>query len=431
MKIRTKLVSAGAAVGLLASYSMVSLPQVGAADDGSLTVPLACSGSDENTQALIDAGLGGELSIGMKVTPDADNPESASNGEVVPVSFKIETELSDELRGLAVDVLGVDELSIVDFNLGISASGGGVGGPYMATPDEFTVSLNPYVSPVTNASGDVTISDASEVTVFSIDNPTTFSVVIEPPEGSDGERAQLNLTCDAESGFFFGAINGEAPEPPSTTTTTAAPTTTTTIDTSAQTDSNVLATVCSFTATGNGRDITSVVQKQMGSSTIAVNLKVDATTPKQLGSGQSGDVSFSVSMPMDANTQAMAKNPAFKVSAISLTNINLQIQANGGGQGGPYRVLWNGTDSYTADLTTFTSPSGSASGKISITDSSVPTYFTVVNPLTYTTTVTTGILGTIQMNMNCDVQVKGFGAINGSAPAAAPTPAPAAARFAG
>lgn len=437
MRLRTKLISAGAAVGMLASYSMVSLPQVGAADDGSVIVPLTCVGADEDTQALLDAGLDGVLKLSMKVTPDQTNPANANTGDVVDVAFDVDTILDQSLVDLAMDVLGVDMLTIKDFAVGVVAQGGGHSGPFTSTPSQFDVQLDPLSAPTVSVSGQVTIDDEGEPTVFSLGGQTTFTVVIiTEGEGGTPSEAYLKLDCTADVGegdvpFLFGGINGEAPPPPDTTTTTQAPTTTTTIDTSAQTDSSMLATVCTFTATANGKDITSVVQKQMGASTLAINLKVDATTPKQLGAGQTGDVSFAVSMPMDASTKTMAQNPAYKITAIELSNINFQIAANGGGHGGPYKALWNGTTGYAADLSTFTSPTGTASGTITIDDASVPTYFTVVNPLTYTVNITTGILGKIQMTNTCDVQVKGFGAINGSVPDSAAAPAPVAAKFAG
>ncbi len=427
MRLRTKLVSAGAAVGMLASYSMVALPGVGAADDDSKTVPLTCLGADEDTQALIDAGLDGSLALEIVVKPDAANSETIPEGDTEEVNFDVEMKLSDELVGMAIGVLGVTELDVADLDLGIVASGGGTGGPYAAAPSDFTIQLAPdVVVPPIAAGGDVTIGDDAVATLFSVDNPMTFKVIAHMEDGGDGEPLDmiLSLTCDAQEGFFFGPINGVAPEPPSTTTTTS---TTTPPDTTPQTNNASVAMSCAYTVSPAKFDATT---RKLAGDPLLMSLEVKATTPKQLGAGESGPVSFDVYMGSSAAQLKQAAS--VKVDTINMSGLSIGIIATGGGTGGPFFATWDGGTSYTVNVASPGQHVGTAKGTVTVTDPNVPIVFKVVNPVKFTTSMFTPVFNeTISTVNTCTPADVAVAAINGEIPAGAANANPVGARFAG
>jgi len=233
LNVRGKVAACAATFGLVAGVPLVSAAAVDAGEPPPepVTVTMTCAGANPDTQGVLDL-LGGlqtppvpppvTLQVSSAVTSDV--PETAGEGETVPVSFSAQLLLPESLIE-AAQGFGITSIPVADLNLSIEPTGGGTGGPFPASPTDFTIGLSPPSVPVITASGDVTITDETQPTLFAVVNPVTFTATVTV----FGQDLPLALRCEVPEGTYVAAINGELPPPPSTTTTTtAAPTTTTT-----------------------------------------------------------------------------------------------------------------------------------------------------------------------------------------------------------
>lgn len=223
MRLRTRMVAAGMALGMMAGvWAVVPAPATAAT---TTPVTLTCLGADANSQAALD--MLGQLatpkqpppvSLSASANVTANVPANLDTGGSAPVSFGAQLVLPQSLIDTAVG-FGITSIGVSNLVMGVRASGGGTGGPFNGAPTSFTINLSPLNVPTISASGTVNITDASKPTLFAVVDPVTFTVAIS----LGGNTSTINLTCAVPAGTYVGAINGSIPAPPTTiaTTTTA------------------------------------------------------------------------------------------------------------------------------------------------------------------------------------------------------------------
>lgn len=397
MKVRTKFASAGVAAAMLAGYTFISAAPSGASVVD--RIDLVC---DEVSEEPAFEGL--ELAfIVSEVTPVPDN---AYNGDVVPIDLEFGMELSGDIKDIA-ESQGITEVNVSDLVLNLTPSGGGSGAQIDADKTDFTLDLASGL-PHINFNGDVTIDDETKPTILSVNDPITLTVsliVFDQP-------LSIDLSCEVNP-VGVVSINGALPPPKTTTTTTAAPTTTTTIDTSTSTRSASVPLVCSYDVSPKGT-VAELVKSQVG-PTLNIVLEVTSEVPKQAANGSTVPVSFDMKMAMAPNMLAMAKQ--YNISQIQLTDISMGVQTSGGGSGGPFMASWGGSNGYTVDVASGAVPSGKVSGTVTVTDSSQPILFSVLNPVRYTVNIKPSGLAAITMVNTCTPASGAYVAsINGALP---------------
>lgn len=178
-----------------------------------VSVPVSCSYqvSPANIAPIVQKQIGSTLDITLEVTSEA--PKQAAAGDSVPVSFDMKMAMAPNLLKLAKD-FSIAKINLTDISMGVQASGGGAGGPFMATwggSTGYTVDVASGAVPAGKASGTVKVTDPNQPILFSVVNPVRYTVNLTAPVV--GAMTMVN-TCTPASGVYVASINGELPQGP-------------------------------------------------------------------------------------------------------------------------------------------------------------------------------------------------------------------------
>lgn len=144
---------------------------------------------------------------------------------------------------------------------------------------------------------------------------------------------------------------------------------------------------------------------------LPVTATVTADVPANASTGESVPVSFESELELSETLVNAAVG--FGITQIDISNLVLEVEATGGGEGGPYAAAPN---SFTINLVPPSAPTLNAGGVATITDETEPTLFEVLGPVTFSATVS--LLGNpTTLNLTCEVPEGTYVAsINGELP---------------
>lgn len=165
-----------------------SAPVAGAPVKVALTCP---------SPADIASIVGPEMNFTLEATTDA--PTTAAKGASAAVSISYVMGMPAKLVDIA-NQMGVETVDIKNFAVEASVSGGGTGGPFAATPTDYTVKMSPLEVPTTTATGSVSVTDDATATKIEL-SKVQFNVAIAVVS------MDFPLTCTFPAGSTLATIN--------------------------------------------------------------------------------------------------------------------------------------------------------------------------------------------------------------------------------